>query len=70
MVGRRTLSALTGFFRVDSGHHFTTDAITGVVVGAAVGYLVPALHHRSDSGVSLEPESNTGGLGFTATFSF
>jgi membrane-associated phospholipid phosphatase len=61
--------ALTGFFRVDSGHHFTTDAISGVLVGAAVGYLVPALHH-SDSGVSLEPESNSGGLGFTATFSF
>lgn len=62
--------ALTGFFRVDSGHHFTTDAISGVLVGAAVGYLVPALHHRDNSGVSLEPESNSGGLGFTATFSF
>jgi len=62
--------ALTGFFRVDSGHHFTTDAIAGVVVGAAVGYLVPALHHRNDSGMSVEPQSNSGGLGFTATFSF
>lgn len=61
--------ALTGFLRVDSGHHFTTDAITGVLVGAAVGYLVPALHHRND-GVSLEPKSGGGGMGFTATFSF
>jgi len=61
--------ALTGFFRVDSGHHFTTDAIAGVLMGAAVGYLVPALHHR-DNGVSLEPQSGGGGMGFTATFSF
>jgi membrane-associated phospholipid phosphatase len=62
--------ALTGFFRVDSGHHFSTDAIVGVITGAAVGYLVPALHHRSDSGVNVEPQSNSGGVGFTATFSF
>ena len=60
--------ALTGFFRVDSGHHFTTDAITGVVVGAAVGYLVPALHHRDDT-VSVEPQSG-GGAGLSLTFSF
>jgi membrane-associated phospholipid phosphatase len=61
--------ALTGFFRVDSGHHFTTDAIVGVVTGAAVGYLVPALHHRDD-GVSVEPQSGGGGAGFSVTFSF
>jgi PAP2 superfamily protein len=61
--------ALTGFFRVDSGHHFTTDAITGVVVGAAVGYLVPALHKR-DNSVSVEPQSGGGGASFTVSFSF
>jgi len=61
---------LTGYFRVESGHHFTTDAITGVVVGAAVGYLVPALHHRDDS-VSVAPQSGGGGgVSFAATFSF
>lgn len=60
---------VVGFFRVDSGHHFTTDAIVGVVTGAAVGYLVPALHHR-DHSVSVEPQSGGGGLGFSATFSF
>jgi len=60
--------ALTGFFRVDSGHHFTTDAITGLVAGAAVGYLVPALHHRDDT-VSVEPQSG-GGAGLSLTFSF
>jgi membrane-associated phospholipid phosphatase len=61
--------ALVGFFRVDSGHHFTTDAIVGLVVGGTIGYLVPALHHR-DSGASVAPASNNGGIGFSATFSF
>jgi membrane-associated phospholipid phosphatase len=61
--------ALTGFFRVDSGHHFTTDAIVGVVTGAAVGYLVPALHRRDDS-VSVAPQSGGGGAGVSVTFSF
>jgi membrane-associated phospholipid phosphatase len=61
--------ALTGFFRVDSGHHFTTDAIVGMVTGAAVGLIVPALHHR-DTSPSVAPASNNGGFGFSASFSF
>jgi len=62
--------ALTGYFRVDSGHHFTTDAITGLVVGAAVGYLVPALHRRDDNDLSVGPALDRGGVTFTATFAF
>ena len=61
--------ALVGFFRVDSGHHFTTDAIVGLVVGGAIGYLVPAMHHR-DTGASVAPASNNRGFGLSATFSF
>lgn len=61
--------ALVAFFRVDSGHHFTTDAIVGLVMGGAVGYLVPALHHR-DAGESVTPASSNRGIGFSATFSF
>jgi membrane-associated phospholipid phosphatase len=68
-TGAVVYPVLTGFFRVDSGHHFTTDAIVGVVIGAAVGYLVPALHHRDDD-ASGTPESASGGVSFTATFSF
>lgn len=60
---------LVGFFRVDSGHHFTTDTLVGLVVGGAVGYLVPALHHR-DTKTSVAPTTNNGGFGFSATFSF
>src|SRR5262249_33952971 len=61
--------ALTGFFRVDSGHHFATDAITGVIMGAAVGYLVPVLHKR-DNPVSVEPSGAGGSASFSLTFSF
>ena len=61
--------AMVGFFRVDSGHHFTTDAIVGLVVGGAIGFLVPALHHR-DTGASVAPATNNGSFGFSATFSF
>lgn len=61
--------ALTGFFRVDSGHHFTTDVIVGMVMGAAVGLIVPALHRHDDEG-SGAPASNNGGFGFSTSFSF
>ena len=67
--GAVVYSALTGFFRVDSGHHFTTDAIAGFVAGGAIGYLVPELHHR-DSNLSVTPETGSGGFAMAATFSF
>ena len=47
--------ALTGFVaaeRMRAGKHFPTDVLTGAAVGAAVGVLVPHLHHvsRGDKG--------------------
>ena len=36
-----------GFYRVKSGKHFPTDVITGYVVGAGIGLLVPYLHQTS-----------------------
>jgi membrane-associated phospholipid phosphatase len=69
-TGAVLFPALTGFFRVDSGHHFTTDAIVGMVMGAAAGYIVPALHRHDDTAVPGAPASNSGSIGFSATFSF
>lgn len=40
-----TLPAFISFSRYKAGKHFPTDVITGYVVGASIGYLVPALHH-------------------------
>lgn len=39
-----TIPAITGLFRVKAGKHFWTDVITGYLVGAMVGILVPRLH--------------------------
>lgn len=38
------LPALTAYLRVRGGKHFPTDVITGYLVGAAVGFLIPKLH--------------------------
>lgn len=38
------IPAVTGYLRVRGGKHFPTDVITGYVVGALVGILVPSLH--------------------------
>jgi membrane-associated phospholipid phosphatase len=64
--------ALAAFFRTDTGHHFVTDAITGCVVGATIGYLVPVLHRRDDSDLSVSPTTNNGapGFGFSLSFNF
>ena len=65
-------SVVTGLCRVNTGHHFATDVITGLVVGATVGYLVPALHRTddADSGSPPAPSSASNTLRIGAAFSF
>ena len=41
-----TLPAVTGYLRYRAGVHYPTDIITGYVVGAAVGMLVPKIHQK------------------------
>ena len=41
-----SLSLLTGLARVESGQHFPTDVLTGLVVGACSGFVVPFLHRK------------------------
>lgn len=38
--------ALVGYYRMRAGKHFRTDVITGFLVGAASGILVPEFHRR------------------------
>lgn len=47
-TGAALLPAGVGFLRYSGGKHFWTDIITGYVVGAAVGILVPHLHRNRD----------------------
>ena len=41
-----SLAAATASFRVLSGMHFTTDVITGAVLGSLFGFLVPYFHEK------------------------
>jgi membrane-associated phospholipid phosphatase len=60
-VGLYTLAAipplLTGYFRIQSGRHFKTDVIVGMLAGGTSGILVPELFKRKDrdAAVSFAP---------------
>lgn len=45
----------TGFLRYKGLKHFPTDVITGLVVGAGVGILIPHLHKRTGPNLSIVP---------------
>lgn len=66
-VFSEALAASTAFLRVYAGKHFWTDVITGAAVGAAVGLVVPYLHHRASRSVQLTPVAFSGGLGLSLT---
>lgn len=38
------IPATTGFLRIKAGKHYFTDVLTGFLVGATVGILIPELH--------------------------
>lgn len=42
--GAVLLPATIGYLRISAGKHFPTDVITGYIIGAGVGYLMPHLH--------------------------
>ena len=45
----------TGFFRYKGMKHFPTDVITGLIVGAGTGILIPHLHKKMKSNLVLVP---------------
>ena len=49
------LPVTTGVFRYKGMKHFPTDVITGLVVGATAGILIPHLHKRTRSNLSIVP---------------
>ena len=61
------LPAVTGYFRVKGGKHFNTDVMTGFAVGAFAGWLIPHLHKKKESKLSLAPFNyqNANGLSLT-----
>lgn len=47
--------AITGFFRYKGLKHFPTDVLSGILVGAGAGILVPHLHKITKSNLSFVP---------------
>jgi membrane-associated phospholipid phosphatase len=63
------IPAITGWARVEAGQHFPTDIITGYVVGAAIGFLVPQFHLKKDSSrASFQLQPSVEGLAFRMVF--
>lgn len=60
--------AFTGYARYRAGRHFPSDVITGYLVGASVGFLVPTLHHFKGNNLSLLPACD--GAGFCMNYTF
>lgn len=56
-----TFPAFIGLARYKAGKHFPSDVVTGYVVGAGIGYLIPQLH-RIDHGdrLSIAPMLGNG----------
>lgn len=55
--------AITGYYRYKAGKHFPTDIITGYLLGAATGILVPELHKKKNQSLSLVPYTNWDNVG-------
>lgn len=53
--------------RIRAGKHFPTDVLTGAIVGAAIGTLVPHLHRRTQLSISADA-SASGGMVFVGGF--
>ena len=69
--GASLLAASTvGYLRYAAGRHFTTDIITGALVGSALGYFIPFIHrtNESDLDVSLGINGNGSTLNFLYKF--
>lgn len=67
--------ALVGYYRIQGGKHFPSDVLTGALIGAAAGVLVPELH-RSRSrngkggGLALLPITAPNMMGVSASISW
>jgi membrane-associated phospholipid phosphatase len=57
------ISLATGYFRIAGDKHWTTDVVTGWLVGAAAGYLVPRLLHKRTS-TEVTPLTSGSTVGF------
>jgi membrane-associated phospholipid phosphatase len=57
------LAAATSNLRVRAGRHFYSDVLVGGLIGAAVGYAVPALHARDEPHAPSRADLTAAGVG-------
>jgi uncharacterized membrane protein len=60
--------AFAGYSRIKAGKHYPSDVVTGYLVGAAIGYLVPTLHKIKNDRLSFSPTFD--GQGFVLHYRF
>jgi membrane-associated phospholipid phosphatase/REP element-mobilizing transposase RayT len=49
IAGGLAAGTAVGIMRIEAGHHFPTDVITGAAIGTAFGYIIPAMHKGNKS---------------------
>lgn len=70
-TGAVVIPTTVSVFRYTSGKHFPTDIITGFVVGAGIGVLIPYLHRRElPTDVSQNLKFDFMGNGFRLVYTF
>jgi membrane-associated phospholipid phosphatase len=58
--------ALVGHYRIQGGRHFRTDVITGLIVGATSGIVVPELHrYKKKKKMSVTPYYSSSATGIS-----
>ncbi len=62
--------ALVGYFRVGALAHFPSECMVGLVLGGALGIIVPALHKRHLKNVSVGLSDVPGGMGVNLAYKF
>jgi len=63
-------ASTVGYLRYAAGEHFPTDVLVGAVLGAATGYIVPALHKAGQNKISIRPGAGMGVACLNVTVSF
>lgn len=68
-AGAATIPIFVGINRYRAGKHFPSDIIVGLVVGSAMGIIMPELHKRDRKKVAIMPlTGDINGLGMSLRF--